>query len=76
MILTNTFGANRFTLSKHGLEDKTADINKAGVEIAKRMASASFKDIFVAGDVGPLGVRSRPLEGSSRSGACRVYRTD
>ena len=61
LILTNTFGANRFKLSKHGLDDKTADINKAGVEIAKRIASASFKDIFVAGDVGPLGVRIAPF---------------
>jgi methionine synthase / methylenetetrahydrofolate reductase (NADH) len=61
LILTNTFGANRFKLGKHGLEDKTVDINKAGVEIAKRTASASFKDIFVAGDVGPLGVRIAPF---------------
>jgi len=60
MILANTFGANRYKLSKHGLEDKLAEINKAGVELAKRVVAASFKDIFVAGDVGPLGVRIAP----------------
>ena len=60
MILTNTFGANRYKLTKHGLEDKVAEINKAGVELAKRVVAASFKDVFVAGDVGPLGVRIAP----------------
>ena len=61
LILTNTFGANRFKLSKHGLDDKTAEINRAGVELAKRIVSASYKDVLVAGDVGPLGVRIAPF---------------
>jgi len=60
LILTNTFGANRYKLVRHGLEDKVVEINKAGVELAKRVVAASFKDIFVAGDVGPLGVRIAP----------------
>ncbi len=60
MILTNTFGANRYKLTRHGLEDKVTEINKAGVELAKRVVAASFKDVFVAGDVGPLGVRIAP----------------
>jgi methionine synthase / methylenetetrahydrofolate reductase(NADPH) len=60
LIITNTFGANRFKLSKHGLEDQVAEINHAGVELAKRAVSASFKDVLVAGDVGPLGVRIAP----------------
>jgi homocysteine S-methyltransferase len=61
LILTNTFGANRFKLSKHGLEEKTAEINKAGVELAKRIVASSYKDVLVAGDVGPLGVRIAPF---------------
>jgi homocysteine S-methyltransferase len=61
LILTNTFGANRFKLSKHGLENKTTEINKAGVELARRVVSASYKDVLVAGDVGPLGVRIAPF---------------
>jgi len=60
LVLTNTFGANRYKLVRHGLEDKVAEINKAGVELAKRVVAASFKDVFVAGDVGPLGVRIAP----------------
>src|SRR5512145_1181730 len=61
LIITNTFGANRFKLAKHGLEDKTVEINKAGVDLAKRVVAASFRDVLVAGDVGPLGVRIAPF---------------
>jgi len=60
LIYTNTFSANRYKLAEHGLEGKVAEINKAGVELAKRVVAASFKDVRVAGDVGPLGVRLAP----------------
>ncbi len=60
LIITNTFGANRFKLTKHGLQDKLVEINKAGVDLAKRVVAASFRDVLVAGDVGPLGVRIAP----------------
>jgi len=61
LIITNTFGANRFKLAKHGLGDKVIEISKAGVDLAKRVVSASFKEVLVAGDVGPLGVRIAPF---------------
>jgi homocysteine S-methyltransferase len=61
LIITNTFGANRFKLAKHGLEDHVAQINKASVDLAKRVVAASFRDVLVAGDVGPLGVRIAPF---------------
>jgi methionine synthase I (cobalamin-dependent)/5,10-methylenetetrahydrofolate reductase len=61
LIITNTFGANRFKLAKHGLEDQVVQINKASVDLAKRVVAASFKDVLVAGDVGPLGVRIAPF---------------
>ena len=61
LIITNTFGANRFKLGKHGLQDQLTEINRAGVELARRAIAASFKDdVLVAGDVGPLGVRIAP----------------
>ncbi len=61
LVITNTFGSNRFKLEKHGLESKVAEINRAGVELARRAVSASFKEVLVAGDVGPLGVRIAPF---------------
>ncbi|GJQ35235.1 MAG: bifunctional homocysteine S-methyltransferase/methylenetetrahydrofolate reductase [Anaerolineaceae bacterium] len=60
LIITNTFGANRYKLTKHGLQEDVAGINRAGVELAKRVVAASFKDVLIAGDVGPLGVRIAP----------------
>jgi methionine synthase / methylenetetrahydrofolate reductase(NADPH) len=61
VIQTNTFGANAYKLAEHGLQDKVAEINRAGVELARRVVSASFKEVLVAGDVGPLGVRLAPF---------------
>lgn len=62
---SNTFGANRFRLARHGLAGKVAEINAAGVRIA-REAVAHLKEkqageAWVAGSVGPLGVRLEPL---------------
>ena len=61
LIITNTFGANRFKLAKHGLEEQVIKINKASVDLARRVVAASFQDVLVAGDVGPLGVRIAPF---------------
>ena len=61
IIQTNTFGANRYKLGRYGLAEKTVEINKAGVELARRVVMGSFKNILIAGDVGPLGVRLAPF---------------
>jgi len=61
MIQTNTFGANRFKLTRHGLQDQLVEINRAGVELARKAISFSTKDVLLAGDVGPLGVRLAPF---------------
>jgi methionine synthase I (cobalamin-dependent)/5,10-methylenetetrahydrofolate reductase len=61
IIQTNTFGANRFKLSKHELESRLLEINTAAVELARRVVLASFKKIYIAGDIGPLGVRLAPF---------------
>jgi methionine synthase I (cobalamin-dependent)/5,10-methylenetetrahydrofolate reductase len=60
LIKTNTFGANRFKLTRHGLTDQLNAINQAGVELAKKVVTGSFKDVFIAGNIGPLGVRLAP----------------
>ncbi len=61
IIQTNTYGANRFKLARFGLESKVEEINQAGVMLAQRVILASFSDVLVAGDVGPLGVRLAPF---------------
>ena len=74
LILTNTFGANRFKLARHGLNKKLKEINTAGVELARRVVLASFKDIFIAGDVGPLGVHLAPFGRVQPEEAHRVFK--
>jgi methionine synthase I (cobalamin-dependent)/5,10-methylenetetrahydrofolate reductase len=61
IIQTNTFGANRYKLSAHGLQDKVFAINRAGVALVRRAATAASREVLVAGDVGPLGVRLAPF---------------
>ena len=61
MIQTNTFGANRFKLGAHGLGDQLEQVNHAAVEIARRAVAASGKSAFIAGDIGPLGIRLAPF---------------
>ncbi len=54
IILTNTFGANRLMLARHGLADKAAEINRTGVEISKRAAAGDNALVFAS--IGPSGV--------------------
>ncbi|HEY1902070.1 MAG TPA: bifunctional homocysteine S-methyltransferase/methylenetetrahydrofolate reductase [Terracidiphilus sp.] len=62
---TNTFGANRFRLARHGLAEKVAEINAAGVRLARQavehLKEKQAGEAWVAGSVGPLGVRLEPL---------------
>lgn len=62
IIETNTFSANPFKLKEFNYEDRVIEINEAGVELAKRVVDATFRDdIYIAGSVGPLGVYLAPL---------------
>jgi homocysteine S-methyltransferase len=54
---TNTFGANPIKLEPHGLIDRVRDINVAGVQLAREIAGDKA---YVAGSVGPLGIRIEP----------------
>jgi 5-methyltetrahydrofolate--homocysteine methyltransferase len=51
---TNTFGANRITLSEYGLSEKAYELNRASARIAKEIAASfSGKPRFVSGSIGP-----------------------
>ena len=54
---TNTFGANRVKLRAFGLSDKIADINREGARLARQAANGR---VWVAGAIGPLGIRIEP----------------
>jgi len=71
IVETNTFGANRFKLQKHGLEDKVREINQAGARIAREEAGG---DVFVAGSIGPLGLKIEPWGPTSEAEAEEAFR--
>ena len=57
IIETNTFGASRIKLGSFGLADRLRDINEQGARIARH---AARDQAYVAGAMGPLGVRIEP----------------
>lgn len=52
VILTNSFGGNRFILGRHGHENDVREINCCAVEISRRAAGAHA---FVFASIGPSG---------------------
>ena len=58
MVLTNTFGGNRFSLDKYGLGDRVADFNREAALLARSQAGPGR---YVVGSVGPLGEFPLPL---------------
>jgi homocysteine S-methyltransferase len=72
IIETNTFGANSFRLARHSLVDRVRDINLAGAQLA-REAAKGF-DVWIAGSMGPLGVRIEPLGKTSFAEARAAFR--
>jgi methionine synthase I (cobalamin-dependent)/5,10-methylenetetrahydrofolate reductase len=53
IIQANTFGANGLWLADHGFPDKVAEINRAGVRLARAAADRSGRTVLVAGSVSP-----------------------
>src|ERR1051326_7933175 len=68
---TNTFGANRPRLAAFGLAEKLQAINHAGVRLAREAAGEAA---YVAGALGPLGVRIEPLGPTSFAEARTFFR--
>jgi methionine synthase I (cobalamin-dependent) len=54
IILTNTFGSNRFLLARHGAESKVAELNRAGVRLSKEIAQKQNRRVFAS--IGPTGI--------------------
>jgi homocysteine S-methyltransferase len=71
IVESNTFGANRVRLAGFGVAEKLAAINHAGVRLAREAAKEA---VFVAGAVGPLGVRIEPLGPTSFAEARAIFR--
>ena len=70
VLTSNTFGANRHKLSKHGADDELHAINRRGAEVAREAAGDGR---YVAGSVGPLGLRVEPFGPTSLDEARAMF---
>src|SRR5215210_5446445 len=71
IIETNSFGATRHKLQPYGLESKLREINAAAARIAREAAGDR---VFVAGAVGPLGLRIEPFGPTSYDEAKEMFK--
>jgi methionine synthase I (cobalamin-dependent)/5,10-methylenetetrahydrofolate reductase len=78
IIETNTFGANAFRLERYGLRDSVRKINLAGMRLARecvtQIREKQASEAYVAGALGPLGVRLVPHGPVSREEAREAFR--
>ncbi len=58
LVVTNSFGGNRFRLERSGLGDRVVDVNRTAAELARSGAPGGG---FVLGSVGPTGELLEPL---------------
>ena len=68
---TNTFGASSVKLRAHGFAAKAGEINAAGARIAREIAGP---DGYVAGSIGPLGIKIEPWGPTSVDEAKEAFR--
>src|SRR5947208_635093 len=71
VVETNTYGANRVKLRTFGIEDDLRDINLRAVELARKAAGDS---VYVAGAIGPLGIRIEPYGPTALEEARQFFR--
>ncbi len=76
VLTTNTFGANVPRLNEYGFAEKIEEINKRGVEIAKEVIIDFNKEdkVYIAGCIGPLGIKVEPLGVLSKEKAIGYFR--
>jgi 5-methyltetrahydrofolate--homocysteine methyltransferase len=55
LITTNTFGGSETTLERHGLAERTTEINIAGAEVALKAVQNEDVEAWVMGNLGPFG---------------------
>ncbi|HYC61076.1 MAG TPA: bifunctional homocysteine S-methyltransferase/methylenetetrahydrofolate reductase [Thermoanaerobaculia bacterium] len=68
---TNTYGANRVKLHGFGIEDELRDINMRAAELARK---AGGDAVYVAGSIGPLGIRIEPYGPTALEEARDIFR--
>lgn len=77
IILTNSFGGNRYRLKLHGMQDEVGNLNLAAARIARQVADERGRvlgrPILVAGSIGPTGELFQPLGPLTVSGGAEAF---
>jgi 5-methyltetrahydrofolate--homocysteine methyltransferase len=74
IILSNTFGGTHFRLALHNAEHRVAELNAAGVRIAREVAAAtSGRTVIVAGSIGPTGELPEPMGSLTKAAAVAAF---
>ncbi len=73
VILTNTFGANRFRFALHKLQGRVRELNRAAAALARAVAEQAGRPVVVAGSMGPTGDVLEPLGPRTRAEAEEAF---
>ena len=70
LILTNSFGGNRYRLKLHNWQDRVHEVNKRAAELAREIAG---DEVIVAGSMGPTGEILEPVGTLSHEDAVAAF---
>jgi methionine synthase I (cobalamin-dependent) len=73
LILTNTFGCNRYRLKLHNLQDRAFELNRAAAQNARLEADAAPQLTAVGGSMGPTGELLEPMGELTPQGAREAF---
>ena len=73
IILTNSFGANRYRLKLHGAHARVFELNRRAAELAREVADAAGRPVVVAGSMGPTGELFVPLGALTPEAAVEAF---
>ncbi len=73
IVLTNTFGGSRISLTRQDVGDRTVELNTAGAHNARVVADAAPQPVAVAGSIGPSGDLMQPYGPLTPEGASELF---
>ena len=73
IVLTNSFGATRFRLKLHNLQDRALELNQLAASIARKVADESGREVIVGGSMGPTGELFEPLGALTMDAAVAAF---
>ena len=73
IILTNSFGGNRYRAALHDAQDRVAELNLAAARVAREVADSAGRPVLVAGSMGPTGEILEPVGSLAMADAERAF---